>query len=320
MMKKSLWRAQASVLIALLALAGCGGGGGGSAPSAGTGTIGPPAPSPSPTPTPTPTPTPPPATDATDRIVFGAAASQTFATEERLLGTSAGGLTISFEAPTGRYLVATPADTTARALRRDPLFTPISGSPWTNFVLPDGFKFLIRASGDFSAAERRYLSSNLAAWAYPGTSIFGVTAFGIPTPAGAVAGQGMVTYTGFLEGGSGERFTSDGSEQFAGLLGTVTLVFDFASGTAHITIDPLLYLNTQQPLPQVTRTELVWAAGAQTFHQPAPPQSPGSPPVSGRFTGPAGEELIGSFQLNYVSPVDGSPQTARAAFIAKRTS
>jgi hypothetical protein len=255
-------------------------------------------------------------TGATDPIIFASTESQTFAHEGRY-PRSDGGITVSFDRVTGRYLITTPGNTTPEPLQRDPKFTPAAGAPWTNFVLP-GCYFLIRASGIFPDT-RRYLYSNLAAWGCGTGDVSGATAFGIPTPMSGMPQQGLMTYTGFLEGTSNERYSSEGESYYAGLDGTITLAFDSVTSKASVTIVPRLGLTAYHPLPPITAAELVWVRGATGFYQSVP----GNPtsldyPLSGRFTGPQGEELIGGLTLEYISPVDGSRQVAGASFIAKR--
>jgi hypothetical protein len=83
-------------------------------------------------------------------------------------------------------------------------------------------------------------------------------------------------------------------------------------------VTPILEGGRDNPLPPIIRAELVWDRGETEFHQEVPvdPQNP-DPPISGRFTGPSAEELIGGLSLTYVA-ADGRVQTGGAAFIAKR--
>jgi hypothetical protein len=130
-----------------------------------------------------------------------------------------------------------------------------------------------------------------------------------------------MTYTGFLEGTSNERYSSDGASFHASIDGTITLSFDSVTSKASVTIVPRVGLAAYHLLPPITGAELVWVRGATGFHQYAP----GDPAIreyflSGRFTGPQGEELIGGLRLEYTSPADGSKQVASASFLAKRPS
>jgi hypothetical protein len=86
-------------------------------------------------------------------------------------------------------------------------------------------------------------------------------------------------------------------------------------------IVPRVGLSAYHALPPITGAELVWVRGSTEFRQ----NVPGDPasrdyPLSGRFTGPRGVELIGSLRLEYTSPADGSRQVAGASFLAKRSS
>jgi hypothetical protein len=222
------------VLASAFTLTSCGGDGQSESPASSVSA----APSPVPSPPPPPPPaSPPPAVGAIDPIIFAASGSQMFADEGRYL-RSDGGITVRFDSVTGRYLVTTPGNTTPEPLQRDPKFSPAAGAPWTNFVLP-GCYFLIRASGIFPD-PRRYLYSNLAVWGCGAGDISGATAFGIPTQMSNMPQQGSMTYTGFLEGTSNERYSSDGASYYAGIDGTITLTFDSVTSKASVTIAPRL--------------------------------------------------------------------------------
>lgn len=285
------------------------------------------APSPPPSPAPAPPPaapsppssTPAPSPAATDRIIFSANGSQLFESDGRYVGAQ-DGVTVRLDAASGQYLVTTPADTTPEPLLRDARFVPNAGDPWTNFVLRTGLFFIIRASGSFPDGPARYIHSNLVAWGdAPPSEFSGHTAIGVPTPAGALPQQGVVAYTGLLEGKSTERGQIEGEVYSEVVQGVISFSFDFASGTASYSLSQLQLIGSGRPLPPVGSSPLVWTRGAVQFHQAVPgaPQSLAFP-LSGRFAGPSGEELIGGLQFKYVSPIDGSQQTVGAAFIAKR--
>ena len=55
-------------------------------------------------------------------------------------------------------------------------------------------------STHYSFGEYQY--SNLAHWAYGAAGVGGVSAFGIPTPAGGVPTTGSASYRGMIEGTS----------------------------------------------------------------------------------------------------------------------
>jgi hypothetical protein len=230
---------------------------------------------------------------------------------------------VSYDAVSRSYSITTAADTTPTPLIRDPRFTPAAGAPWTNFVDRYGMSLLIRASGAFDNPDLLYFSSNLAAWGQPTAgsfSFFGHTAFGIATPGNALPPSGTFTYAGFIEGSATESFTTPAwGPLYGGIKGSVTLTVDLATSVATITIRPILELDRSYTLPAVTGVQLVFSRATSTFHQPVPGNSQSlAYPLSGRFTGPTGEELIGGLTLNYVSPVDGRSRSADVAFIAKR--
>lgn len=294
------------------AFAGCGGGGSTSG-GGGSVTIAPgPASSPAPSPTPTPA-----SAGATDRIIGAASMSQTFADEGRYPLTD-GGLTVRFDAPTGHYLVTYPETSTPIVLVRDP---QVSGQvPWSNFVTADSFLFVLtRASAESTSEDNRYAYSNLAAWGSRSARGFGgATAFGMSTEPAGVPVQGTVTYTGFFEGVATETYRSEGGTFNGLVLGPVTLTFDVASGIATISAALRLGLEQDRPLDRLSETPLTWSAGSPTFFQANADPANRAYPISGRFTGPAAQELIGGLRIEYRSQVDGSMQTAGGAFIAKR--
>ncbi|MFC4293494.1 hypothetical protein ACFO0A_00310 [Novosphingobium tardum] len=292
-----------------LVLAACGGGG---ASSGGGPVIMGPGPSPSPSPSPSGTPTPS-SSGATDRIIGSVSTSQTFAAEGRYPLTD-GGLTVSYEASTGHYLVTYPGNTTPQPLVRDP---SVSGQdPWSSFVVADNNVFVLtRASFASANPTTKYMYSNLATWGFRQSTGGGSTAFGIATPQAGVPLTGKVTYTGFLEGITTEKYRSDGADYNASLKGTVTVTFDFDAKSAEISYSPQLGLADYRPLAPVDRLSLVYSTGIPAFYQSGQGLDY---PISGRFTGPGAEELIGGLRFTYASPIDGSQQTAGGAFIAKR--
>ena len=297
----------AAVLGLAEAIAGCGDGGG----SGGSGTVAVlPAPAPAPAPSPTPTPS---QMGATDRLIGGTLATQAFADEGRYL--TDGGLTVRFNASTANYLVTYPGNTTPVALIRDPQAQ--GQNPWSSFLTADQAVYVLTRASPEAAGDRRYQFSNLAAWGFrTGTPGAGATAFGIATSASAVPRQGTIIYIGFLEGISTETYRSEGATINGLIDGSVTLTFDFGRGTATIAVTPRLGLAQYSPLESLTQVRLEWAVGSTTFFQPNADPNSKNFPISGRFTGPNAEELIGGISIGYRSPVDGSMQTASGAFIA----
>ncbi len=270
-----------------------------------------------------PPPSPPPAQQPTDAIIFAAKDSQGFASQGHFIRTD-GGATISYDAQDKQYSATITWWGTPALIRRDPQYVPGNGSPWIQFLMDGGGYFHIRASGEFSNEELRYFYSNLAAWGVPNGDDFsfaGHTAFGIATPENILPLSGSVTYTGFLEGSASERYDyGDWGQFYGGLKGKISLTFDFANDMATVSIVPILELTKEYKLPVVDRAPLVWSRRERSFHQAVP----GNPrnldyPVTGEFTGPLAEELIGGLHFDYVSPQDGSLQRVSGAFIAKRT-
>jgi hypothetical protein len=301
---------RAATTASFLALAACGGGGGGMA-SAPVAVM-------APTPAPTATPVRAPLVPATDRIIAGATATQAFATYDYAPGW-AGGLDISFDAPTGTYLVATPAEVPATPLIRSANYQPQPGNPWQIFTANSALFFQIRASAEFSNPDVRYTYSNLASWGYPDSSV-AHTAFGIATPAAGVPLGGTGTYTGFIEGRSSEKCNCgwDGESMNGWLSGTVALTFDFAKGDLSGYVAPVLEMSKNYSLGEMPLSGVRWTAGSPQFSSSFAGQGISNAALAGTLTGPAAQELIGRMSFNYVSPIDQTSQAAGGAFIAKK--
>ena len=272
------------------------------------------APGPAPSPTPTPTSS---IAGATDRIIYAAAATQTFVSAARSFSDDY--LSFRYDAATRFTLATGNYDTSYVPLVRAPGYTPPPGHPWLNFVRGTDRLFVgMHASGEHPDPAYRFIYSNLATWSEPLPSSFnGTTAFGIATAPGA-GPTGAVTYKGFLLGRTSETYLEEGMANRGHVTGEVTLIFDPTFGLATITLSPRVETDRSFEIEYGT-VDLSWARGAETFLQPVPGQ-PGSKdyPINGRFTGPAAEELIGSLAIRYNSPIDGSSHTAIGSFIAKR--
>jgi len=299
--------------ILMTSLGGCGGGSGG----------GPVASSPPPPPL-----QPPPANaGTTDRIIAGATISQTFASRGAYSGGDSG-LLFSYNSVTRTYSVAPPATAPDRTVDRATNYQPLPGDPWKAFTAAFdnnlNFQFQIRASADDPASAYRYTYSNLAAWTFMqgGKPWLGpaATAFGIATPGATVPRTGTGTYSGFLEGYVSETyFDGLAAAQLPGFVtGTLNLSFDFSAGSMGGIMDAKLGLSQPYTLGTIQFVNATWGVGYPQFSGALTGQSISNGQFDGLFTGPAAQELIGGFNFNYLSPVNGSEQSAEGAFIAKR--
>jgi hypothetical protein len=292
-----------AVLSALLA--GCGGEG---TSSQLTPVSAQPSPSPSPSPSPTPTSS---VTGTNDRIIYSASQSVIFADEGRYW--TDGGLTVRYDSGTGFYYAADPATTEPGVIGRMPGYTPPDGQPWQQFVTANGVNITAHTSGQPGFAEPyRYLHSNLLSWSLSGLA--GTTAIGLPTTEGLGPNAGSTLYRGHFSIFSDQLVNYEGQMVRDGFAGVVELRFDAADNSAQLALLP----RAGEP-PMTNSLTLVWTSGASSFFQRDPASATSlNYPVSGRFTGPAAEELIGGLRFNYVSPLDGKTYEARGAFVAKR--
>lgn len=286
-----------------LALGACSGGGGGGV-------------NPTPfVPTPTPTPTP---TGLT--VIEAADSSQEFAGKGATIELGQDGnpavstadseqIRIRYNAATKTYEVQVP------------------GAQWMALRLGaagGGDNHLATSDHTFLAliefAETGYQYSALARWNRQSEGLFGGIAFGIPTRAGAVPVSGSATYMGTIAGHSTE---SDfdylaGTEVTGWIDGSITLLFNFGAGTLSGSIEPTVWTYTYQAdLPILTFINTVYSVGSTTFSGQFDTSLAGANAFSGQFTGPAAQELIGSFQFPYRSPDDGNVYQATGAFVGK---
>jgi hypothetical protein len=279
---------------AALALTACGGGGGSiSAISTLPAT---------PTPTPTPTPT-------TAAIIKNATSSQEFAVKGAT-GTStapADQLRVRYDSAGNAYEVQFPSSGTWQRLSFQ------SGnsfhiSPGTDLNVQQGI-----ANGyDYSALAEITNLTNL--------DQAGAVAFGIPTSAGGVPITGSATFNGTIFGQTNETvFSGLFMEMVPGnILGNIGLSFNFGAGTLSGSISPVLSLGTEYNLPSSQFRNTVYSTGSTTFSGKFDTALTGTNSFSGLFTGPAAQELIGSFAFPYKSPVDSNNYQAAGAFVAKK--
>ncbi|WP_369027105.1 hypothetical protein [Qipengyuania sp. RANM35] len=227
-----------------------------------------------------------------------------------------GGLQLAFDAPTGTYHVTNPASTSFEIVQRSPNYAPQAGNPWVVFIVGGYLSLNLRVSGGYSDPDLRYLYSNLITWSFgssPSVAL-GTTAVGMPGP-GLTSGSAI--YEGRFEVESSRQVVYEGTPVPDMFDGTVELVFDASANTGRLTLVPSPSGDADPN--SVTPVDLVWSAGASLFHQPDPASSTSlNYPVAGRFTGPAGQELIGGVRFEYTSKADGKTYEARGAFVAKK--
>jgi hypothetical protein len=184
-----------------------------------------------------------------------------------------------------------------------------------------GNPFLIGAPhiGSFSDSRGAGLSySNLIVWYASGTTA-GSLAFGIPTSPGNMPVQGSASYTGLISGFSNEKYVGhwDYDDSLASIGGTIGLSFNFGAGTLSGSISPVVQTNSQNSLGTIGFKNTVYSTASTTFSGAFDIAVPGTNNFSGQFTGPAAQELIGSFAFPYVSMGDGKTYDASGAFVGK---
>jgi len=275
-----------------LALAACGGGG-----TSGVASI--------------PTPPPPPPPPSTTAIIEKATTSQEFAVKGATSSSLADGdqLHIRYDAASTKYEVRLPTSAQWEALSLDPGVTPNS----TNFVTSTGTHFVVQRG-----IANGYEYSALAGWS--SASNGGAVAFGIPTPIGGVPTTGTATFDGSLFGRTNETYRDllAAANVNGGIVGDISLGFDFGAGTLSGSISPILHLSTTYNLAPMQFTNTVYSSGSATFSGKFDSALGGANSFSGQFTGPTAQELIGNFAFPYTSPVDSKVYDAAGAFVAKR--
>jgi hypothetical protein len=205
---------------------------------------------------------------------------------------------------------------------------PLAGT-WLQLVPePDqGADLYSISSGAFVAIREGektgYDYSAVASWgtsASPWPADFGSLAFGIPTPSAGVPTTGSASYGGALVGYSTETVpdTLAGADVASWIEGSINLAFDFGNGTLSGNINPIVYSTERFNLAPLQFTDTVYSSGSPTFSGKFGTALPGPNAFSGRFTGPAAQELIGSFAFPYQSPTDGKTYDAGGAFIGKK--
>jgi hypothetical protein len=184
------------------------------------------------------------------------------------------------------------------------------------------------SAGDFSTVSgatfspliNGYNHSTLAGWADVSFTRFGYVAAGIGTLTGGVPTTGSATYNGHIYGTSTETsFDQIEGTSPTAVTGAINLGFNFGAGTLSGSVRPTLtYPNQSYDLAPLNFTNTVYSSGSPVFSGKFATSLPGLNAFSGKFTGPAATELIGSFAFPYNSPVDSKVYEAGGAFIAKR--
>jgi len=127
--------------------------------------------------------------------------------------------------------------------------------------------------------------------------------------------SGSATYNGSIAGFTTETVSEWGSWGAAQVNGNIALSFSFGGGTLSGTISPNINTYALAPL---SFTNTVFAPGSTTFSGTFSTALPGANSFSGQFTGPAAQELIGSFVFPYTSPANGIVFHATGGFVAKQ--
>jgi hypothetical protein len=105
----------------------------------------------------------------------------------------------------------------------------------------------------------------------------------------------------------------------AGVIGTIALDFDFASGSLSGSISPRISVRTHvHSLPTLSFSHTVYSSGSTTFSGTFDTTIAGVNSFAGLFAGPSANEVVGSFAFPYLSPHDQSPQQASGAFTATK--
>jgi hypothetical protein len=141
----------------------------------------------------------------------------------------------------------------------------------------------------------------------------GLNAVGIATAAGGVPLTGIATYSGQILGQTSEHH-SDGNGWPVD--GSITLSFDFGAGSLSGSITPNLHQGFD--LGTINFRDTVYSTGSTTFSGKFDTNAAGVNSVSGMFTGPNAQELIGNWALPYHSPIDGQDYQAEGAFVGAK--
>lgn len=191
---------------------------------------------------------------------------------------------------------------------------------------PDNSSFTVGKRGSFNITKSRlagYDYSELAYWANPDND-FGYTldqgavAFGTATPTGSVPVTGSATFDGVIAGTTDAKLPDgDGYWYARDAGGTVTLSFDFASGTLGGEMHLLVGGDGMNPIDVGTYsfTQTVFGVGSTGYSGRFDTAITGINFFQGIFTGPNAQETIGSWAVPF--QLDGADHQALGAWIAK---
>lgn len=301
-------RKGAFVLLGLIALSACGGSGSGGVASAS-------APLLAPSPPPPPPPPPPPTANDTSVELLAAPATQELAvlTRDSQIQIRYDASRNVYEMKAGNFdwsAITDPPDPSGDTTNR---YFNIAGQPGSSY-------FSILAHNRASEPSRRYQYSNLASWQANGAMAgdFGnFAAFGTATPASGVPVRGSASFQGFAVGEADIKDTGWGFST-THLEGPVKLDFDFAAGSlsGSIALGTACDCSNDVATGTIAFSNTVYSRGSQTFSGSFATGVTGINSFDGRFTGPAAEELIGSWSLPFLFA--GTTHQAWGAWIAKR--
>jgi hypothetical protein len=170
-----------------------------------------------------------------------------------------------------------------------------------------------------------YEYTRLADWSTPS---YGITAFGIATPQGAVPTNGLATFNGVISGWA-DTFVADQADYaLTSVAGTIRLDFDFGAGALSGQIHPELSSpRNSSPdyhfdLGPYAFSNTVYSAGSTTFSGQFDTATAGANSFDGQFTGPGAEELMGKWVLPFIwsDPGNGDDQvhSASGVFIGRK--
>jgi hypothetical protein len=148
------------------------------------------------------------------------------------------------------------------------------------------------------------------------SSAGGSYAFGLLTPAGAVPTTGTATYTAQLDGSA---YKSSG-EEWWGVTGTASFLFDFGRGTLSGHMNPELTSAWDPPpkVPVYNFTTTVFAVGSTTFSGGFDVTGPTPGSFQGQFTGPNAQELMAGFAAPYFDTTLNSWGVLQGVMAGKR--
>lgn len=166
-----------------------------------------------------------------------------------------------------------------------------------------------------------YRYSNLLGWYQPSNTegeAANITAFGVPTSAAGIPVAGQATFEGPAMGAADVANDGWGAIAETPMGGKVRLSFDFAAGTltGSLNLATTCDCSTQFSIPPMLFTNTIFAKGSTTYSGRFLTDAPGANSFSGLFTGPQGQELIGSWHLPFV--FSDKNHQAWGAWIAKR--